>query len=108
MARTTAAERTHSLDTLRRWIPKGTTIYTVLRAVSRSGMRREIGVLIIPADDPQPLCMHYHTARVLGLSIGKRDGVIVHGAGMDMGFDLVYRLGCQLFGDGYALRHEWI
>ena len=45
-------------------------IYTVLRAVSRSDMRREIGVLIIPADDPKPLSMHYHTARVLGLSVG--------------------------------------
>lgn len=108
MARTTSTERTDSFDILRRWIPKGTTIYTVLRAVSRSGMRREIGMLIIPADDPRPICMHYHAARVLGLSVGNRDGVIVHGTGMDMGFDLVYRLGHQLFEDGYALRHEWI
>ena len=108
MARITVAERTQSLDTLRRWIPKGATIYTVLRAVSRSGMRREIGLLIIPPDDPKPLHMHHHAARALGLSIGKCDGVLVEGVGMDMGFDLVYRLSCQLFGDGYALRHEWI
>ena len=38
----------------------------------------------------------------------KREGVKVGGAGMDMGFHLVYNLAAVLFDDGYALEHKWI
>ena len=37
-----------------------------------------------------------------------RDGVRVVGCGMDMGFDLVYRLSMELYGDGYALNARWL
>lgn len=98
--------RHDSLDRLKAWMPKGTTVYTVLRHVSASGMRREIGLVLL--NDGQLRHPNHAASQVLGLRLGKRDGLITNGGGMDMGYDLVHRLGEELHGDGYALRHEWI
>jgi hypothetical protein len=40
--------------------------------------------------------------------MGKQDGIIRNGCGMDMGADLVMNLSYALFGDSYALRQEWL
>jgi hypothetical protein len=100
MARISSAEHSDALNTLRQWIPSGSTVFTILRHVSCSGMRREIGLVVFPRNTLRPIHPNYHAARALGLSLGKRDGVIMNGCGMDMGFDAVYRLGLQLYGDG--------
>ena len=39
---------------------------------------------------------------------GNGSGVTMRGAGMDMGFALVYNLAHALHGDGYALKQRWI
>jgi len=39
---------------------------------------------------------------------GDHLGVKVHGGGMDMGADLVMRLSEALFGNAYALKHDWL
>ena len=38
----------------------------------------------------------------------KRGGWKISGAGMDMGFELVYKLGYLVHGDGYAFTHRWL
>lgn len=38
----------------------------------------------------------------------EHNGIKVEGAGMDMGFHLVYSLSQRLFGDGYKLSHRWL
>src|SRR5512137_3070228 len=116
------SEREEQLARLREWLKPGDTVYTVLRHVSRSGMRREIGLVIFK--DGADLHPNYAASKVLGWPIGKHDGIIVDGCGMDMGFHLVYALGYALWPNGtdkphgtrngepdsdgrYALKHRW-
>lgn len=113
MARLTKAqieERNAALAQLRQWLKPGDTVYTVLRHVSRSGMQREIGVVLLLTgrhDNPgETVDLHpnYLVSKVLGRPQGKRDGIKVDGCGMDMGFHLVYSLSRCLFPDGFKVE----
>ncbi len=110
MTRAQILERAASVDQLRTWIPKGSTVYTILRHTSRSGMRRVIGLVVFIGGDPlSPIHPNFHGARALGRrEDGSNEGIVCDGGGMDMGFDLVYNLGHVLYGDGYALTHRWL
>src|SRR3990167_6282629 len=97
---------------LRQWIKPGDTVHCILRNVSRSGMQREIGLVLMPKADrtgtagPGPLHPNYAVACVLGERVGKRDGIVIGGCGMDMGFHLVYSLSRRLFPDGFGVLSE--
>lgn len=112
-------EKAEAIARLKKWLPAGKSVYTVVQNVSRSGMTRTIAVLI-------PRLVTYtdgdgkrrrelvisdisgHVAAACGWRYDrKRGGVIVRGVGMDMGFHLVYTLGDVLHGDGYALYQKW-
>lgn len=94
-------ERDEAIAQLRKWLKPGDTVHTILRHVSKSGMSREIGVVIwVKGCDLHP---NYTIAKALGLRQGKRDGLIMGGCGMDMGFALVYNLGRVLFPEGFKL-----
>lgn len=121
------------INALREQLKPGDTVYTQLNHVSRSGLTRHIEVKIIR--DNQPLNATYQVGKALDYRI-KNDGLVVSGAGMDMGFHLIYSLSRVLFphfecigkdcpsndhsnGDrkysphahsdgGYALRHRWL
>jgi hypothetical protein len=108
MANQRNADQTHCLEQLRQWLPKGTRVFTVLRAVSRSGMRREVSVVVFLRGDDRPIHPNYHVSQVLGLRRGKTDGVVLNGCGMDMGFHLVYELAHALYRDADALTQEWL
>ncbi len=115
--------------------PPGTTVYTVLNHVSRSGMSRDISPYVIK--DNEPRWIGGYAAVMLGEPVTRRDGIKMNGCGTDMGFELVYQLAYKLFptghgcigencpsndhnnGDrdytphwhtegGYALRHRWM
>ena len=110
MARTPRAsiqERNEWADDLRTQLPPGSTAYTVLRHVSRSGMLREIDLLALDAGDPgdrEPVAVRwlsYRAAALLGYTLGERDGIRVSGGGMDMGFHLVYSLSRTLYPQGF-------
>lgn len=122
-----------AVETLREILPPGTRVYTVLRHRAASGMSRRIST-VLPIQHDGRLGIRdisYLVARALGERRHPDDGgIIVSGAGMDMGFDLVYHLGRVLYpagfdlapgqrgrnGDmsghdddgGYALDHEWL
>jgi hypothetical protein len=100
MTKAQKAERAEAIAKLREWVKPGDTVHTVIRNVSRSGMSREIGIVLIRADGSM-LHPNYSVARALGLRQGKRDGIIVGGCGMDMGFALVYEIGRAIFPDGF-------
>jgi hypothetical protein len=53
MARTN--NQAHSLDQLRQWLPRGTRVFTILRSVSRSGMRREVSVVVWQPGEDRPI-----------------------------------------------------
>jgi hypothetical protein len=117
------------ISRLKAWIEANNyTVYTVLRHVSKSGMMREISVVIPVTDIPRydntgdkPRLVHSHVlqfvhpsytiAGLLNRSYSEKNGhnaIVCHGCGMDMGFDLVYNLSSVLYGDGYKIHQEWI
>lgn len=106
-----------------RELKPGATVYTTVSNVSKSGMSRHIGVYIV-AKDRTIRNISMMVAELCGY--GKRDGALqVSGCGMDMGFAVVYSLGCALWpkgtrkphgtrngepdhAGGYALKHRWM
>lgn len=101
-------DRQDAMEKLRALLPKGTRVYTILRHVSASGMTRDISV-VIPRDGGSILSLDYLIERAgLGKRGPKGSGIRVTGAGMDMGYHIVYRLGHALYHDGYALDHAWL
>lgn len=124
-------------------IKPGMTIHTILRHVSKSGMHRVIQPVLIrraPATDPfrsradngcTIFQLGYNVAALLGMSYDReKEGIVIGGCGMDMGFEIVYNMGRVLFpkgfkvpkgghgrngntsgydnDGGYALNHRWL
>ena len=109
----------------------GDTLHTVLRHVSKSGMSRDIDVYKLV--DSEAIWLSWKVARLLDEPM-HNDAIRVRGAGMDMGFHLVYGIGQRLWPEGftcigencpsndhlngydaehhrsggYALRHRWM
>ncbi len=101
-------DRAEAVERLREWLKPGDTVYCVLRHVSRSGMFRVIDLKIIGAEGDM-LHIGWNAARALDYGYDRRrEGLRVSGAGMDMGFHVVYSLSSVLFHDGYALKSRWI
>ena len=93
---------TEAIAQLREMLPPGSTVYTILRHTSRSGMLRIIDPVAILPDGS-----HRHIGRMVAdLIVRKydteREGVKCHGCGMDMGFDLVYSISQALYPEGFA------
>ncbi len=89
----------------------GDTVFTSLEWVNRNGDSRVIQLHIFRGDarNPNHYVLGYIAANLLGMKYdSKRGGVKIGGGGMDMGFALVYDLGRVLFGDGYALKQQWL
>ena len=99
-------ERQDAIDKLRQWYRPGDTVYTILEHVSRSGLSRQIRVVIpYTLDDGQIDHLHSNhlVAKALGWRQAKRgDGIVVGGAGMDAGYHLAYTLSRVLFPDGFG------
>ena len=114
---------------LERNCPPGTTVYTDVKHVSKSGMSRDIAVYIIL--DGEICDISGYVARILGYRRRDNGGVRVGGCGMDMGYHLVMNLSYALHGwknvnvpeekngrpftpsveayrAGYSLNHRWI
>ena len=82
---------------LRELLPPGSTVQTILRHTSRSGMSRSISPIIDGSD------YSWLVARAIGASVDQNHGGIKRGGcGMDMGFDLIYSLSRALYPDGFA------
>ncbi len=114
--KTDAAEaRNEAIAKLRELTPQGSTVFTIVRHVSKSGMTRHISVMTINGDRNANgrlniLHPNYLAAEVLGwkrVSAGT-DSIVAQGCGMDMGVHLVHSLSKALYGDGYALQQEWL
>lgn len=92
-------DQREAVDRLRELLPPGTTVRTILRHTSRSGMSRRISAVWIDGEVVYDLDRLIHNT---GLFRESRDhlGLVVGGAGMDMGFHLVYSLSRMLYPDG--------
>lgn len=100
---------------LTHYVSEGSTVYTVLRSVSSSGMSRTISLKV--AKEGKILDLTYYAAIVLEWPLVEVNGsraLRVGGCGMDMGFHTVYTLSRVLFREegntkdaGYLLNHAW-
>lgn len=102
-------EKAESIEQLREIFPKGSRVHTICRHVSQSGMSRDIS--IIKCWEGTSLAPSYLVSKAVEMHFKVSNGhaaVRVRGAGMDMGFHLVYNLSQVLHGDGYALKHSWL
>jgi hypothetical protein len=112
-------------EDMRREMPPGSRVFTLLRHVSRSGMQRKIGVYTFRPDTERPgevikRWWSYRVAAVLGWGFDdKTECVVVNGCGMDCGFHLIHELSMALYykheatglsdhDAGYALNQEWL
>ena len=119
-------ERERQLAMLHEHLKPGDTVHTILDRVSRSGMSRDIRVIVLGASADDIWHPNYAVRTVLGYPRVKHgDGLRVSGCGMDMGFQVVYLLGSFLWPDvspqphgtrngkpdtagGYALKQRWL
>ncbi len=100
---TKQTERDEAIKQLRREIKPGTKLRTILRHCSRSGMSRSISVIQVKRDGSLRE-WDYLIAKALDMRIDQHEGIKIGGAGMDMGFALVYDLSMTLYGNGHGYR----
>ena len=107
MVRYSKEEIEKATQELRAILKPGNKVYTILRHVSKSGMSRSISMFVVKKGER--LDITYWASRVLEDRIDqKNDGIVITGAGMDMGFSLVYSLGWRLFPKGFkAPKGHW-
>jgi hypothetical protein len=90
-----------ALAMLQKFLKPGSTVYTVLRHVSRSGMMRRIDLYTFDKEGTK-LFLTGYASSVLGEPWdSKNGGLKVTGCGMDMGFHIVYALSYALFKAGF-------
>jgi len=84
--------------------PKGTTLHTIVRHVSQSGMQRVIDAFILEGGEMRSL---RGLADDTNLKIDRNhDGFVMKGAGMDMAWYLTHLLGEAVHNDGDWFRHR--
>jgi len=100
-------ERQEAIDQLRKYMTPGSTVLTILRKVSTSGMTRWIDMHVIV--DNQPLRFTWTAAIALKLPYDKKEEALkIRGCGLDVGFDVTYRIAELLHDKGDALKHQWL
>lgn len=95
------AEQAEARKYLKKYLRPGSTVYCVLRSVSGSGMSRRIDFYAMRKNRPQWLSGYIGC--LLGYSRSDKQGLLVRGCGMDMGFSVVYSLGSALYPKGFKI-----
>lgn len=99
------AEQATAREQLRELLPPGSTVYTVLRHCSKSGMYRAIDCYVIRDNEPQRLT--FSVAKATGMKYDrKHEAIGIGGCGMDMGFAIVNDLSYYLYPEGFACSGE--
>jgi hypothetical protein len=103
------AEKISGIESLKRLLPKGVTIYTILRSISKTRMQRQISVIVVHNGRLENITWYVAKACDYRLSDTTwHRALVVRGCGMDMGFSVAYNIAsvCGL-GQG-EWRHEWL
>lgn len=110
MTQPTAQQRDGAISELREILPVGTTVHSILRTVSSSGMTRRISFAIAKNDEIKDITwlMHRAFGGSYRMPMEGSFALIVRGTGMDMGFHVVYSLSSLLHKDGYSLKPVWL
>lgn len=101
MTKVQQSERAEAIAQLRETLKPGTTVYTILRHVSRSGMSRDIDVYVM--EDGEPRRITWTVAKAADLTYSRKaEAIKIGGCGMDMGFAIVYDLSRALYDRGHT------
>lgn len=98
-----AREVEEAKEHLRRWIKPGQRVYTSLEHVSSTGMSRRIRVYVVTPSEHevgghQIYDATYFTAKACGYRFNSdKHAIVIGGAGMDMGYSIVYSLSSVLY-----------
>lgn len=104
----TKAERAQAIEDLRQMFPEGSTVYTIVRSIARSGMSREISVLCIH-DKSTVYHPNWSVAAVTGITLnrgGWRDGLIVKGCGFNHSQYIADMVSIALYGKEGVLQYN--
>lgn len=107
MGNINAQDRADAIAWLRDNLAPGSEVSTIVTHVSASGMSRNIVALAVINGEIVNVSGWLIRAGIGTRPRGNGSGVTVGGAGMDMGFHLVYQLAHTIHGDGYSLRQRW-
>lgn len=92
-----------AIKRLNEYLKPGSNVYTILRHVSKSGMSRSISIVCVDRETNEIISLDYFAHIVLDRKIDRNNGGLkIQGAGMDMGFALVYDLGRVMYPDGFV------
>lgn len=89
---------------LKKKVKKNSEIIVVIHKISKSGMQRKMSVFVVYKK--QLVNLNFDIAR---LDIARRDDnnhLVINGCGMDMAFDLTYRLKCKLYGYKVGIKNQ--
>ena len=124
MAQFTKTETREAQAHLLEILQPGMTVYTDLRHVNRMGDRRWMDVFVVDGGTIRNITRLVCKAADLSYC-NRRHSLKIDGGGMDMGFQVVYNLGCSLWptgtpephgtrngepdsNGGYALKNQWL
>lgn len=103
MTKLQQSERAEACAELRETLKPGTTVYTVLRHVSRSGMSRNIDVYVMEGNEPRRIT--WSVAKAADLTYDRKaEAIKIGGCGIDMGFHIVYNLSRSLYSNGTPFK----
>lgn len=113
MRKATKADKEEAKQDLLSWLPRGSKVYTICRAVTRSGMGAWYSVVIFVSGATVGEAHSLHPSWSVHALTGRRmkdiDGraaLWMGGCGYDRAATLVEDIARELYGDGRALRHE--
>ena len=99
-------EKQSAIARLRELLPPGSTVHTILRHRSRSGMQHAISIIANSQE------ISHLVASAIGSPLdSKWGGIKVGGCGMDMGYSIVHELAYALYPQGFGCigedREKW-
>lgn len=101
-------DKAQALELVKKLVTPGDTLYTILRHVSRSGMSRRVSVICIKENQARCLDSEVELLTHFKRVNRGKEGLVVHGVGGDVGFEVVHALADAVFGDGYKLTQAWL
>lgn len=101
-------KKQYATQRLKEILPHGSTVYTLVTSVSKSGMSRSIKCLVIYKDDLIDIS-DFVAKAIENPFDNNNGGVKVKGCGMDMGWYLVEEaLSYALYGETSKVKQRWI